>query len=180
MRLVSLFNKPKTVGEVAKTLPEQLNFLKLVMLEQWSDAMGINPKSYSSSDNDEQIEMITYMGQCINYWFAEDPNDINQNLPAEQINRIKRIQEIVPIKSHEALEQNKDFRKAIVYALRMKLVLNMSLHSKDWHKSDEGKRVTALLDRYGNEFPEKVTDRKFDKLVNRIARYQNLKRAISK
>ena len=119
--------------------------------------------------------MTTYIAQCINYWFAEDPMNIDKNLPIEQVRRIKRIQRIVPLKSHDALELNKDFRKTIVYALRMKLVLNMSLYDKAWLSSDEYQRIRALLDRYGAEFPEEVTDRKFDKLVNRIARTQHTK-----
>ncbi len=170
-----LFRKPKTIAEVTSTLPKQIDFLKLIMFEQWSQSIGVDPNSKTTEHTEEQIEMMTYIGQCIQYWFAEDPNDIDQKLPEEQILRIKRIQEIVPTKSHEALEQNKDFRKTIVYALRMKLVLNMSLYGKDWYKSDEGKRVTAILGRYGSEFPEEVTDRRFERLINRIARYQNLK-----
>jgi hypothetical protein len=174
---MGLFYKPKTVGQVAKEFPEQYAFLKLFLFESWSNASGLS-KDLDDMD-DEELEMITYIGQVLQYVLAEDPADYGDASP-EQVARIKRIREVLPEYSREAMQNNKDMRKIVVYMLRMKVYLHTMLDGAEWIDTPEGKRAWDILQIYGGEFLEEVTDKRFNKLVNQCARLHAISKAKAK
>ena len=166
---MGLFYKPKTVGQVAEEFPRQQAFLKTYLLKSWLAASGIHaPYDYDAMSEDE-LETATYIGQCLNYLFAEDPDSYG-NADAQQIERIKRIRRVLPGQSREAMSNNKDLRRIIVYTLRMRLYLHTMLEGTQWIRTPEGKRTWDTLNIYGGEFPEEVTDKMFDKLVRQCTR----------
>jgi hypothetical protein len=171
---MGLFSKPKTVKQVAEEFPKQYAFMKLFVFESWSDSMGLakNPDDM----DEEDLEMITYIGQVIQYLFAEDPNDYGEASP-EQVTRIKRIREVVPEKSKDAMANNKDMRKIVVYTLRIKTYLHTMIDGAEWINTPDGKRTWDILQIYGGEFPEEVTDKMYTKLVSRSARLYQLQKA---
>ena len=174
---MGLFSKPKTVKQVAEEFPKQYDFMKLFVFESWSDSMGLT-KSLDDMD-EEDLEMIAYIGQVIQYLFAEDPNDYGEASP-EQIIRIKRIRQVVPEKSKDAMANNKDMRRIIVYTLRIKTYLHTMLNDAEWINTPDGKRTWDILQIYGGEFPEEVTDKMYSKLVNKSARLHQLQKARKK
>lgn len=171
---MGLFYKSKTVTEVADEFPKQYAFLKLFVFEAWSKT--VVPDKPLDELTEGEVDMITYIGQVIQYLFAEDPSDYGDATPI-QIKRINKIREIIPEKSREAMANNKDMHRIVVYTLRMKLYLSTMYHGADWIHTPEGKRVTNILTIYGGEFPEEVTDKKFHQLLTRSARaYEVMKK----
>lgn len=173
---MGLFSKPKTVKQVAEQFPRQRDFMKLFVFDTWSKS--VLPNKSVDEMNDEEVEMITYIGQVMQYLFAEDPAEYGDALP-EQIERIKRIRKIVPEKSREAMQNNKDMRKIIVYTLRIETYLHTMIDGVDWIHTPDGKRTWDILQIYGGEFPEVVTDKMYTKLVNQSARLYALNKVKS-
>jgi hypothetical protein len=171
---MSLFSTPKTVKQVAEEFPKQEAFMKLFLFNSWSDGMGFDKSSDDMGDDD--LEMITYIGQVIQYLFAEDPADFGDASPV-QVERIKRIREVIPEKSKDAMQNNMDMRKIIVYTLRMRTYLHTMIDGAEWINTPDGKRAWNILQIYGGEFPEEVTDKMYTKLVNQSARLHALNKA---
>jgi hypothetical protein len=173
---MGLFYKPKTVKQVAEDFPSQYAFLKLFLFEHWTNASGL---TMASDDmNEEQLELMTYIGQMLQYVFAEDPSDYGGASP-EQIQRIKRIRKTMPEDSYEVMMQdsNKNMRKIVVYTLRMKTYLHTIIDGADWINTPAGKRTWNILQIYGGEFSEEVNDKAFNKLVNQVARIHAFNKA---
>lgn len=168
---MGLFYKPKTVKEVAKEFPKQEQYLKLTVFRGWVNTIypGYDWKADHTPEEDEQV---TYIGQVVNYLFAGDPDGYDPSLSKEQINLIKDIQQNLPELSHEAAMNNKELRKIVVYTLRMRVMLHTMLEGNaDWlFNNPEGKRTQNILNIYGAEFPEEVTDKMFNKLVKQTVR----------
>jgi hypothetical protein len=166
---MGIFSKPKTVAQVAKDFPEQEQYLKMTL---WKGLIKTQDPSYDfkGEDTPEQNYMATLYGQVISYVFADDPNAYDHDLPKEQIKLIKDIRKTLPEDSHELMMSNKEIRQIVVYTLRMRLLLKGMIEGADWVNAVEGKRVWNILQIYGDEFPEEVDDKMFDKLVKKTMR----------
>src|SRR5258705_12300642 len=110
---MGLFYRPKTVKQVADEFPKQYSFLKLFLFETWTRNTGVSGAIDES--NDEQMDMITFIGQMLQYLFAEDPDDYGE-APPQQIKRIKRIRKTIQDDSYEIMMRSdgKVCRKIIV------------------------------------------------------------------
>jgi hypothetical protein len=164
---MGLFSKPKTVEEVAKAFPQQEQYLKLNLWRGWIRTKDPT-YNFNGENSEDQNYLATLIGQVIAYVFADDLDAYDPNLPKEQIGLIKEIQKTIPEDAHEAMMSNKEMRQTVVYTLRMKVMLHSMINGADWvTTTDEGKRVWDILEVYGAEFPEAVTDKMFDKLVRK-------------
>ncbi len=176
---MGLFYKPKTVKQVADEFPKQFNFLKLFLFETWTKNTGV--AGAIDEMNEEQLDMVTFIGQMIQYLFAEDPNDYGE-ADAEQIKRIKRIRKTLPEDSHEIMMRGDgEFsRKIVVYTLRIKTYLHTMIDGVEWLKTPDGKRTWDILQIYGGEFPEEVNDKAFNKLIKQVITTRTVNQAMSK
>ncbi|MGI8635489.1 MAG: hypothetical protein ACR2KZ_08810 [Segetibacter sp.] len=176
---MSLFSKPKTVKQVAEDFPQQYYFLKLFLFETWSNNTGVSGPI--SKLNKEQLGMVTFIGQMIQYLFGEDPSDYGE-ANTEQIKRIKHIRKTISDDSYEVMMRSDgEFsRKIVVYSLRMKTYLHTMLDGAEWINTPQGKRTWNILQIYGSEFPEEVNDKAFNKLMKQATSTYAFNKAMTK
>lgn len=143
--------------------------MKLFLFKTWTRNTGVDGQIDEMSE--EQLDMLTFIGQMLQYLFAEDPNDFGE-APPEQIKRIKQVRKTVPADSYEIMmrEDGKFSRQIIVYTLRIKTYLHTMLEGAEWIDTPDGKRTWDILQIYGAEFPEEVDDKAFNKLVKQVLR----------
>jgi hypothetical protein len=168
---VGIFSKQKTVKEVAEEFPKQESFLKLFLFKELVSDTA--PEFFSTGNvglKSEKLELVTRIGQVLNYLFAEDPNDFG-DAPAEQIQRVKRIRRTVPEDARQLMMMagNEDMRRIVVYTLRMRTYFHTFYDGDDWLVgTPEGKRVQAILAEYGPEFPQATSDKDFAKMLKKV------------
>lgn len=144
--------------------------MKMTLFKGWIETLYPN-FDYKATMSEEQSSMTTHIGQVIEYLFAEDPNGYGDgNLSPEQRQLIDKARESMPEKAHEVMVKNDQMRKIVVYTLRMQFYLNTMIKGPTWLQTDEGQRVNHILQQYGGEFTEEVTDKMFDKLVGQTTR----------
>jgi len=168
---MSLFNKSKKLSEVVTEFPEQQSYLLAVIFD---NLLYKNLPNFNSSIEltEEEDELVFFIAQSINYMFALKP----ENLTDAQLKLLKEIMPLIKSKSREAMEDDKDLRRAVVYTLRMRLQINSIIDGVDWIDTPEGKRVWDILQQYGGEFPETVDDVKYRKYLKQIILSDNINR----
>jgi hypothetical protein len=162
---MNFFSRQKTVSQVAKLYPNQRSLIKITLFKAWIETLYPN-FDYRAVMSEEQSRMTTHIGQVIEYLFAEDPSGYGDgDVSHEQRQLIDKARENMPEKAYEVMMKNDQMRKIVVYTLRIQFYLNTMIKGATWLQTDEGQRVNNIMQQYGGEFTEEVTDRMFDKLV---------------
>lgn len=156
----------------AKGFYDQISALMVILCKRFIPIIKNMPIGTNSKNED----VSTYVSvQISRYLVGEELYDLYDDMDEKAKKFVVEIRdnkpEEIPHLAEELMNNDKDLRELIVYTLRKKMILAQMI-SKDspgaYFETDDGKRVTPLLDKYGGEFKEQLNVRKYDDLVNKL------------
>lgn len=156
------------MSEVSKDFVQQFEIVRIIFFEYFNDVIQSAFEKQGTKITDDDVH--TYAAGVIIYIFGEDLEEWAKKL--NEKNQIVAYAVMPTLKQQvdSVLELDKSLREALVYTLRMKLIVK-SWEQKSDNTSDyllntpEGKRIGLLLNQYGSEFPASPTPEGFKRLV---------------
>lgn len=122
---------------------------------------------YSATMPEESAK--TLAAQVVNYLKGDDIAVVIQTAAEPLKSEISRIADQIPVHAAAAMAESKSTREVIVGTLRMREILKFMTGGETYTRSDEHRRIFALLAPYGSEFPEEI---KPDTYVAMAERYR--------
>lgn len=151
-----------SMESLAKEFPNQIGTVKLAFYKHLERAL---PNDISKRDT-EILEVAN--AQVINLLTGEEVWTIApQSLRDTDIDYKREILPLINGRAELLMSSDRSLRELIVATLRMRLVLNQYSKGIDFIDTQEGKRITELLDRYGGEFA-KFEPKYYRKLIRRL------------
>jgi hypothetical protein len=153
----------------SETFQEQIELLKRVLLARFKQ------QAFESGSDISERTLKNYNILTIAYWFAEDLNEAAEKLTDEEEGDIESFIETIPVKSHKALAANRELRQVIVYVLKGKVAVYSGEYGRAWLKTPEYDRIHDLLEIYEREFPGRITQKKFVRMIEKMNKYYKFK-----
>ena len=111
----------------------------------------------------------TVAAQVVNYLKGDDIALVIETATEPLKSEIARIAPQIPVHAAAAMAESQSTREVIVGTLRMREILKFMTDGEAYMRSDEHRRIFALLSPYGPEFPEEI---KPDAYVAMAERYR--------
>lgn len=166
----------RTIADDAKDFETQLAEIKIVLYKHFTREFKANILEQGKQYGDYEEKLFgAYSGQLINYLLGEDGKEMNKEVDDETKDIINEIKPLISERATAIMEADKSLREAIVYTLRMKLVLNQYSKGADFIQTMEGRIITDLLNKYGGEFQEEITPKKYREIINQLIQADILK-----
>jgi hypothetical protein len=109
---------------------------------------------YSATMPEESAGILA--AQVVNYLKGDDIAVVIQTATEPLKSEIARIADQVPARAAAAMAESQNIREVIVGTLRMREILKFMTGGEAYMRSDEHRRIFALLAPYGPEFPEEI------------------------
>lgn len=166
--MFGLFKKEKSMSEVSKDFAQQFDIVRLILFEYFIEVIINAFKKQGDSITEE--DAATYAAGVVTYLSGDDVDEWAKKLNEKQ--QIVALAVIPNIKKQvdSVLALDKSLREALVYTLRMKMIVKswqqQSENTSDYLlKTPEGKRIGLLLNQYGSEFSDSPTPDGYKHLV---------------
>lgn len=161
------------VGRInAKAFYGQLDAIKIILYKRFIPL--IQTMQIKTNSNNEDISSYISV-QVDRYLMGEKLYDINDEMDMRAKEFVIEMRdskpEEIPQIAEKLMDNDKELRELVVYTLRKKMIIAMMVSkgsAGDYFKTDEGKRIAHLLDKYGGEFKEELNLHKYDELVNKL------------
>ena len=161
----------------ARDFYNQLRFITVILYKRFIPIIQKMPIGKNSKNED----VSSYVSvQVDRYLLGESLYDINNDMDEKAKDFVIEMRDNrpneIPRLAEELMDNDQELRELVIYTLRKKMILSMMLSKNSagsYFETDEGKRVTPILDKYGREFKEQLNVKKYDELVNKfIAEYE--------
>ncbi len=156
----------------AKVFYGQLDAIIVILCKRFTPLI----QTMQIGTNSKNEDVSTYVSiQVSRYLIGEELyviyDEMNKKAKEFVIEMRDNNPEKIPQLAESLMANDKELNELIVYTLRKKMILAMMVSKgseSDYFETDEGKRVTPLLDKYGGDFKEQLNVHKYDELVNKL------------
>lgn len=135
--------------------------LRIVRVTLYSELLN----EFKQHDSGIDAELSgTLSARVVNHLMGED-NDLSyQEADTDTKRKIDRIKDKVVSYAENKLKKDFRTREVVVYTLRMRLVLRFAAEEK-YSESREYERISAILKKYGEEFPKEANPTMYKQIV---------------
>lgn len=159
-----MFGFGKSMDDNARDFGKEYDFVQLTSVayvKAWFDQIFETPP-YNElyKDNPELSQSLAF--EVVKYLSGQD---LDKDTPKEKNETYHLARKHAEKWADDVMKMDKDFCELRVQTLRLDLIFKSYQQGTDFYKTEAGKRIMDILQKYGKLIPEEPSPKKYTKLI---------------